>query len=224
MEKINKYKNVLKRISDKLLETKLTKHTKLLAVSKRRSIEDMQSIYNEGQRDFGENYVPEIVEKSTKLPEDINWHLIGHLQSNKCRKILQIKNLKMIESVDSVKLAEELEKECNKLNRTVDILIQVNISKEETKSGVMPDDLVQLFKDIYSKCEKVKPVGIMSLGKMGDLEQFRNMYKFREEICDLLGIEREKFVLSFGTSDDFEAAILEGSTEVRVGGLIFKDE
>ena len=221
MEKINKYKGVVKSVADKLAETKLNNFTKLLAVSKRRSIEDMLSIYNEGQRDFGENYVPEIVEKSAKLPEDINWHLIGHLQGNKCRKILQIKNLKMIESVDSVKLADELEKECKKLGRTIEILIQVNISQEETKSGVMPENLIQLFKDIYTKCEKVKPVGIMSLGKLGDIEQFRKMYNFKLEICEELSIEKEKFVLSLGTSDDFESAILEGSNEVRVGGLIF---
>ncbi len=221
MEKITKFKTIVKTVSDKLLETKLTKQTKLLVVTKKRSIEDIMSIYNEGHRDFGENYVPELIEKSEKLPKDINWHLIGHLQSNKCKKVLQIKNLKTIESIDSLKLAEELEKECGKIDRTIDILLQVNIGKEETKSGILPDNLVSLFTEVHSKMKMVKPVGIMSLGNIGNLDEFKEMYKFREEICEKLDIDKNQFILSFGTSDDYEAAILEGSNEVRIGGLIF---
>lgn len=221
MEKVSKFKTILKTIGERLLETKLTKSTKLLVVTKRRSLEDIMSIYNEGHRDFGENYVPELIEKSEKLPQDINWHLIGHLQSNKCKKILQIKNLKLIESVDSLKLAEELERDCAKLSRSIDVLLQVNISREETKSGIMPENLVDLFCEIHAKTKLVRPVGIMSLGNIGNLDEFREMFKFREEICERLGLDKESFTLSFGTSDDYEAAVLEGSTEVRVGGLIF---
>jgi len=221
MDKITKYKTILHNIGEKLLETKLTKFTKLLVVTKKRSLEDIMTIYNEGQRDFGENYVPELLEKSQKLPDDINWHLIGHLQSNKCKKVLQVKNLKTIESVDSLKLVEELEKECAKISRNINVLIQVNISCEETKSGVMPEDLIPLFTEIHTNMNLVKPKGIMSLGNIGRLEEFRQMYKFRDEICEKLGINKEEFVLSFGTSDDYESAILEGSNEIRVGGLIF---
>lgn len=221
MEKVNKYKSILKILSEKLAQTNLTKYTKLLTVSKKRSIEDIMAIYNEGHRDFGENYVPELIEKSQKLPQDINWHLIGHLQSNKCKKVLQIKNLKLIESVDSLKLAEELEKECLKLNRTIDILLQVNISREESKSGIMPENLLILFEDIYSKSTHVKPVGIMSLGNIGNIDEFKQMYKFKLDICEKLNLDKDQFVLSFGTSDDYETAILEGSNEVRIGGLIF---
>lgn len=221
MEKASKYKSILKIIGERLLETNLTKSTKLLVVTKKRSIEDIMTIYNEGHRDFGENYVPELIEKSEKLPQDINWHLIGHLQSNKCKKILQIKNLKLIESIDSLKLAQELERECAKLSRSIQVLLQVNISKEETKSGIMPENLVDLFCDIFTKTELVRPVGIMSLGNIGNLDEFKQMFKFREEICDRLALDRDSFTLSFGTSDDFEAAVLEGSNEVRVGGLIF---
>jgi len=221
MEKASKFKTILKSIGERLLETQLTKQTKLLVVSKRRSLEDIMTIYNEGHRDFGENYVAELIEKSEKLPQDINWHLIGHLQSNKCKKILQIKNLKLIESIDSFKLAEELERECAKQNRSIDVLFQVNISKEETKSGILPENLLELFTEVHSKMKLVRPVGIMSLGNIGSLDEFRQMFQFKKMICDNLFIDKESFVLSFGTSDDFEAAVLEGSNEVRVGGLIF---
>jgi len=221
MEKASKFKTIVKTISERLLETTLTKKTKLLAVTKRRSHEDIMTIYNEGHRDFGENYVPELIEKSEKLPQDINWHLIGHLQSNKCKKILLIKNLKLIEAVDSLKLAEELERECFKLDRTIDVLLQVNISKEETKSGIMPENLVELFSEMHRKMKLVRPIGIMSLGNIGNIEEFRQMFKLREEICEKLVIDKELFTLSFGTSDDYETAVLEGSNEVRVGGLIF---
>lgn len=221
MEKASKFKTILKTISEKLLETKLTKQTKLLVVTKRRSLEDIMTIYNEGHRDFGENYVPELIEKSEKLPQDINWHLIGHLQSNKCKKMLQIKNLKLIESIDSFKLAEELERECAKLNRSIDVLLQVNISREQSKSGISPENLVELFSEMHAKMKLVRPVGIMSLGNIGSLTEFREIVKFKEEICDKLDIDKDSFTLSFGTSDDYEAAVLEGSNEVRVGGLIF---
>ena len=221
MEKVNKYKSILKNISDLLLKTDLTKKVKLLTVTKKRSIEDIMSIYKEGQRDFGENYVPELLEKSISLPDDINWHLIGHLQSNKCKKVLQIKNLIIIESVDSIKLAEELEKECVKLNRFIDVLIQVNISKEESKSGIFPENVMELFSEIQSKMTRVRPVGIMSLGTIGNLNEFREMYKLRNEICEKLNVEKDEFILSIGTSDDYENAVLEGSNEVRIGGLIF---
>jgi pyridoxal phosphate enzyme (YggS family) len=220
MEKIIKYRCILKNILDRVKESKFTKSTKFLTVTKKRSIDDIMSIYNEGHRDFGENYVPELIEKSLKLPEDINWHLIGHLQTNKCKKVLQIKNLRLIESVDSFKLAEELEKECIKLERTINILLQVNISKEETKSGVMPEKLVDLFGEILT-LKYVKPVGIMSLGNIGNEDEFKQMFNLKNEICEKFNFNQDEFILSFGTSDDYETAILYGSNEVRIGGLIF---
>jgi len=101
------------------------------------------------------------------------------------------------------------------------VLLQVNISREQSKSGISPENLVELLAEIHAKMKLVRPVGIMSLGNIGSLSEFKEMFKFREEICERLGIDKDSFRLSFGTSDDYEAAVLEGSSEVRVGGLIF---
>lgn len=225
MERISKFKIILSKISETLINNSKTNYCKLVVVTKKRPIDQILEIYNEGHRDFGENYVNEIIEKSEVLPKDINWHFIGHLQSNKCKKLLSsVKNLKKIESVDSLSLAEEINKNCAKLGISIDIYIQINISDEPTKSGVKKNDILDLYEKISLNCERLNINGIMSLGDIANKEQFDEMYRLKMEICDRFKLDGAKFHISMGTSDDYELAILHGSNEVRVGGLIFDQE
>jgi len=223
MEKsINKFKQVVESIS-KCLQTNIkTKYTNLLVVSKTRSIEQILNLYNQGQRDFGENYLNEIIEKSQKLPADINWYMIGHLQTNKVKKLLTVPNLFAIESVDSLKLAKELNDQCQKIDRKIlNIYLQINISWEDTKSGIKPDGVISLYDDIKKECDRLRIRGIMSLGEIGNTKQFEEMYDIKLKICNEYNLNQHEFVLSLGTSDDYEKAIVYGSNEVRIGGLLF---
>jgi PLP dependent protein len=223
MERISQYKNILLKVSEGLLSNPYTSFVKVLVVSKKRPVEQIMEIYNQGHRDFGENYTAELIEKSEKLPSDINWHMIGHLQTNKCKKLLSsVKNLKCIESVDSFKLAEEINKSCQKLNiEKMNLYLQINISNEETKSGLKYDEVIPLYEEITKNLDKVHVAGIMSLGDIGNEEQFKKMYEIKMKICENYNVDKDKFVLSLGTSDDFSEAIKCGSNEVRIGGLIF---
>jgi pyridoxal phosphate enzyme (YggS family) len=222
MEKTNKLKHLLKKIQIALSRSKLRNKVDLLVVSKKRSVEEITDIYNLGQRDFGENYVNDLLEKSEKLPMDINWYMIGHLQTNKCKKLLSIKNLKAIESVDSLKLASEINTQCEKLGRKIGIYIQINISKEASKSGISPDEVFTLFEEIAKQCPYVNVEGIMSLGTLGSTDEFKHMYEIKKTICEKYKRDLESFKISTGTSDDFEEAILNGSNEVRLGSIVFE--
>lgn len=214
-------KMVLKNISKALTNNNKTKCVKLLAVSKTKSVDEIMKVYNEGHRDFGENYVNEILEKHDKLPEDINWHMIGHLQSNKCKSLLQVKNLKVIESVDSQKLAETLDKELKKVNKKIDIFLQVNISNESSKSGISIDKVIETYEEISKKCENLAIRGLMSIGNINCISEFEEMYKLKNTLCERFSINPDEFTLSFGTSDDYENAIMNGSNEIRIGTLLF---
>jgi pyridoxal phosphate enzyme (YggS family) len=222
MEKVNNFKNILTKIQTAISLSKLNNNVKLLVVSKKRTIEEILNIYNLGHRDFGENYVADLVEKCEKLPMDINWHMIGHLQTNKCKKVLSIKNLTTIESVDSLKLAQEINTQCEKLGRKVNIYLQINISNESTKSGINPEDTYKLYEDISKECSFVNVAGIMSLGTLGSTEEFKNMHEIKAQICKQFNIDFNNFTISMGTSDDFEEAILNGSNEVRLGSIVFE--
>lgn len=222
MESVNKYKHVVETISKILSQTVKTKYTKLLVVSKTRSVEQIMNLYNQGQRDFGENYLNEIIEKSQKLPLDINWYMIGHLQTNKVKKLLSVPNLYAIESVDSLKLAKELNSQCDKINRdNLNVYLQINISGEQTKSGINPDDVLKIYEDIIKECDRLKVIGIMSLGEIGNTKQFEQMFELKSKICEKFNGNMDEFVLSLGTSDDYDKAIEYGSNEVRIGGLLF---
>jgi pyridoxal phosphate enzyme (YggS family) len=221
MEMVSKYKNVISKITTVLQNYGINQKVKVLVVSKKRPIEQILEIYNQGHRDFGENYVKEILEKSQKLPSDINWHLIGHLQTNKVKKILSIKNLYAVESVDNVNLAVELNNQCIKLDKIMNIYIQINISRENTKSGVEIENVEGFVDEIKTKCDRLKIVGIMSLGNIGNVEEFKMMNDVKNLICNKYSLNHDDFFSSYGTSDDFEQAILNGSNEVRLGGVIF---
>lgn len=211
------------------------KTPRLVAVSKIKPIEDIICAYQEGQRHFGENYVQELLEKaySPKILEnckDIRWHLIGHLQSNKINKILAIPNLYFIETVDNQKLAAILDKQWLKLrssNRKLNIFVQINTSVEEAKSGIEPSKATELVKFILENCEHLKFKGLMTIGQYyydvenGPNPDFLRLLKCREEVANSLNLNWRDIDLSMGMSADFEQAIELGSTNVRVGEVIF---
>lgn len=206
---------------------------RLVAVSKLKPADCIIEAYEHGQRHFGENYVQELIEKSNnpKIQElkDIRWHFIGHLQSNKCNNIVGVPNLFMIETVDSAKLATTLNSSWGKQNKTrpLNVMVQVNTSKEESKSGCSSDQCVDLVEHIISHCAHLRFSGLMTIGEMNyDWSQGANpdficLIECRKNVCEKLGISLEDVELSMGMSNDFEKAILMGSTNVRVGSTIF---
>ena len=216
------YKKVLEGFTKSKKDSKYpNKNAILTAVSKKRSWEDIQVIYDEGQRIFGENYPQELIEKSLKLPKDIEWHLIGHLQSNKIKKLFEhIPNI-VIESIDRIDIVQKLNKNVPQNNKTK-VYIEVNISNESSKTGCNEKDVFDIADEIINKCPKLELVGIMSLGNVGDKNEFEKMLKIKEQLCEKYNLDKDKFIASFGTSQDYEEAILSGSDEVRVGHQIFQ--
>ena len=215
------YKNVLEGFTkSKNTSTYTNQNAILLAVSKKRPCEDIKVIYDEGQRIFGENYPQELLEKSKKLPKDIEWHLIGHLQSNKVKKLLEeIPNL-VIESVDRVDIVEKINKFASEKNKTK-VYIEINISDEDSKTGCKQNDIFNIAEKIMDS-PRLELVGIMSLGNIGNKKEFEKMLKIKEELCEKYSLDKNKFIASFGTSQDYEEALLSGSDEVRVGHQIFE--
>ena len=215
------YKNVLEGFTkSKNTSTYTNQNAILLAVSKKRPCEDIKVIYDEGQRIFGENYPQELLEKSKKLPKDIEWHLIGHLQSNKVKKLLEeIPNL-VIESVDRVDIVEKINKFASEKNKTK-VYIEINISDEDSKTGCKQNDIFNIAEKIMDS-PRLELVGIMSLGNIGNKKEFEKMLKIKEELCEKYSLDKNKFIASFGTSQDYEEALLSGSNEVRVRHQIFE--
>eukprot|EP00127_Corallochytrium_limacisporum_P003527 Clim_evm10s150 gene=Clim_evmTU10s150 len=206
---------------------------RLVAVSKTKPYDALRAAYSSGQRHFGENYVQEVVDKSKVLPEDICWHFIGHLQSNKAKDICAIPNMYMVETVHSEKLANLLEKQWgsqeHSTNGPLKVLVQVNTSGEENKSGVKPgEQAIKLAQHIRDKCKNLKLQGVMTIGafdhsvaESGDNPDFLKLIDCRKEVAEALEMEPEDLELSMGMSNDFEHAIEKGSTNVRVGSTIF---
>ena len=201
----------------------LTDRCLLLAVSKTKSIEDLQAAYDAGQRHFGENYVDELAEKVGQLPNDISWHFIGHLQTNKVKKLVtSVPNLALFETVGPVKLATKLNKEWSNCERPnpLHVLVQVNTSEEASKGGVSQTEVPELVNFIRTDCPVLKFSGLMAMGAVGDLEGFQVMKALRDTLVTD-NLPAEQFILSMGTSGDFEPAIQNGATEVRLGSTIF---
>lgn len=202
-----------------ILEELKPKHVKLIAVSKLQPTNAIRSFYKLGQRDFAENYVQELVEKHENLKNlEINWHFIGHLQSNKVKYIAPFVNI--IHSVDSLKLLKEINKEAKKNYRVIDCLLQVYIAKEETKYGLSNDELVEILG--YQKAnhlENVKIIGLMGMASFVDDESvIRNEFRYLKSLENLSASFNE---FSFGMSQDYKLAVEEGSTMIRIGSLIF---
>lgn len=194
----------------------------LLAVSKTKPIEDIMEAYNTGVRDFGENKVQELVIKVDELPNDIRWHLIGKLQTNKVKYI--VGKVYLIHSLSSLKLLQKIEKEFGAKNITANVLIQINIGREESKSGILEEELEDLLLEI-EKCNFVKVKGIMTILPKGGKETNRKYFHKIKLIFDSLGSRQFKNitmdVLSMGMTSDFREAIEEGSNLVRIGSGIF---
>jgi hypothetical protein len=200
----------------KQLISELNGKATLVAVSKTKPVEDVQELYNAGQRDFGENYVQELVDKEAVLPKDIRWHFIGHLQSNKVKYIAPF--VFLIHGVDSLNLLREINKEAAKNNRVIDCLLQVHIAKEETKFGLDATELAEVMKAAET-FKNVHVAGLMGMASFSDdLQLVREEFK----TLKLLHDQYKGFsVLSMGMSGDYAIAIAEGSNMVRIGSLLF---
>ncbi|XP_057608741.1 pyridoxal phosphate homeostasis protein isoform X2 [Chionomys nivalis] len=190
--------------------------------------------YSHGQRTFGENYVQELLEKASNptvlssCPE-IKWHFIGHLQKQNVNKLMAVPNLFMLETVDSVKLADKVNSSWQKKGspERLKVMVQINTSGEESKHGLPPSETIATVEHIKTSCPSLEFMGLMTIGSFGhDLSQgpnpdFQVLLHLRQELCEKLGIPVEQVELSMGMSGDFQHAIEVGSTNVRVGSTIF---
>ena len=222
----------LARVASASTRAARARPARLVAVSKTKPVAQLMECYDAGHRDFGENYVQEILEKSPAMPADVNWRFIGHLQSNKVRALIRgVPSLAVIETVDTVKLANRLDQQVAEAvaealrAEPLGVMVQVNTSGEESKSGVEPGaPVVDLAKHIAEECANLRFRGLMTIG-MPDYtsrpENFESLRKCREEVCAALGVDPVEVELSMGMSGDFEAAIEMGSDSVRVGSSIF---
>jgi PLP dependent protein len=213
-------------ISENLVEVlkEIPDNVTLVAVSKTKPIEAIEEAYLAGQRHFGENKVQELVAKYEKLPKDINWHLIGHLQTNKVKYVAPFVHL--IHAVDSEKLLIEIDKQAHKNNRIIDVLLQFHIAQEDTKFGLSMGECKLLLKNSRSFLNS-RIVGVMGMASFVDDEnQIRNEFKtlrniFNELKAEYFGDVPYFSTISMGMSGDYSLAIEEASTMVRVGSAIF---
>lgn len=192
----------------------------LIAVSKTRSVEQIIEAYNQGQKKFGENRVHEIVEKYNNLPKDIEWHMIGHLQKNKVKHISKF--ISLIHSLDRLSLAKEIDKNARKENRSIDCLIQIKISNDESKYGLNPEQLDSFYTDL-KQFENINTIGLMAMATYTKdqsliADEFKKMEKLFKEMKT---IDSNFKILSIGMSDDYQLAINNGSNMIRVGSKIF---
>ena len=211
----------IKHVSDKI--KKANKDTRLIAVSKTKPVEMLQEAYDAGMRDFGENKVQEILDKYDKLPDDIRWHMIGHLQTNKVKYIAD--KVYMIHSVDSVKLAVEISRRAIQAGRVIPILIEINIGDEDSKFGIKPDELEDLLRQI-AQLEGIKISGLMCVAPYTESAEENRVYfkQMKQLSVDIMQKNIDNVfmnVLSMGMSGDYEVASSEGATYVRVGTGIF---
>jgi pyridoxal phosphate enzyme (YggS family) len=197
----------------------------LVAVSKTKPVEAIEALYALGHRDFGENYVQELVDKQAQLPADIRWHFIGHLQSNKVKYIAPFVHL--IHGIDSLKLLTEVNKQGQKLNRKLNVLLQVHIAREETKYGFDESELLApTLEESIPNLSHVQIQGLMGMASFSDdAELVRSEFRKLKDLFIALS-EKEMAnlqlqILSMGMSSDFKLALEEGSTMVRIGSSIF---
>ena len=192
----------------------------LIAVYKTRSVEQIIEAYNQGQKKFGENRVHDIVAKYNHLPKDIEWHMIGHLQKNKVKHISKF--ISLIHSLDRLSLAKEIDKNARKENRSIDCLIQIKISNDESKYGLNPEQLDSFYTDL-KEFENINTVGLMAMATYTKdqsliADEFKKMEKLFKEMKT---IDSNFKILSIGMSDDYQLAINNGSNMIRVGSKIF---
>jgi pyridoxal phosphate enzyme (YggS family) len=212
-----KYQSILQELTNKAT---------LVAVSKTKPIEDIQELYNLGQRDFGENYVQELIDKEKALPKDINWHFIGHLQSNKVKFIAPF--VYLIHGVDSFSLLKEINKQAAKNNRKINCLLQIYIAKEETKFGLDEKELMEVIDHLKKEpLNNIAVVGLMGMASFSeDKNLIRSEFKHLKELfnktnAQLSIVNYQLSIVSMGMSGDYSIAIEEGATMVRIGSLLF---
>jgi pyridoxal phosphate enzyme (YggS family) len=207
------------------IKSQLPAHVTLVAVSKTKPVSDLMEAYNAGQRIFGENKIQEMTEKWEQMPKDIEWHMIGHVQSNKVK--FMAKYVSLIHGVDSLKLLQEINKQAKKHNRVIDCLLQIHIAEEETKFGLDEEELNHILtSDDFKSLENIRIVGLMGMATFTENQNqiekefnhlkaiFDNSKKLNTEHCQLN-------TLSMGMSGDYQLAISCGSTMVRIGSSIF---
>ena len=209
------------------IKSQLPPHVTLVAVSKTKPVADLMEAYNAGQRIFGENKIQEMTDKWEQMPKDIEWHMIGHVQTNKVKFMAEYVSL--IHGVDSLKLLQEINKQAKKHNRVIDCLLQIHIAEEETKFGLDEEELNQVLKQVQkdkSEFENIRIVGLMGMATFTENQNqiekefnhlksiFDNYKKLNTKHCQLN-------TLSMGMSGDYQLAISCGSTMVRIGSSIF---
>jgi len=213
-----------------------TRKPRLVSVSKTKPIEAIIEAYSTGQRHFGENYANEIIDKGLNeqiLKEcgDIKWHYIGRVQTNKINKIVKIPGLYMIETIDSEKLANNVDKAWAKIEKPdkgpLKVFLQINTSGEEEKNGIAPGNVTELYRYVNENCKNLKLEGLMTIGRFGHdysagpNPDFECLLQCHKIVCETFNLNPADVQLSMGMSDDFEHAIQRGSTNVRVGSSIF---
>jgi PLP dependent protein len=209
------------------IKSQLPTHVTLVAVSKTKPVSDLMEAYNAGQRIFGENKIQEMTEKWEQMPKDIEWHMIGHVQTNKVKFMAEYVSL--IHGVDSLKLLEEINKQGKKHNRIINCLLQIHIAEEETKFGLNEEELNEILKQVQndnSQFENIKIVGLMGMATFTEnTAQIEKEFKHLKTIFDkhnqLETSNLKLETLSMGMSGDYQLAISCGSTMVRIGSSIF---
>ncbi len=210
-----KYQEIIKYLDGK---------AKLIAVSKTKPADDIQVLYNLDHRDFGENYVQELIEKYSLLPRDIHWHFIGHLQSNKVKYIAPF--VYLIHGVDSLSLLKEINKQALKNNRIIDCLLQIHIAKEETKFGLNSDELEVILTDDLTELNNIRICGLMGMASFSnnlglvklEFQYLKNLFK---KYTPLSTAQCQMQILCMGMSADYKIALEEGSNTIRIGSLLF---
>ena len=206
----------------KKITSSIPKNVTLVAVSKTKPLEDIKRVYDLGIRDFGENKVQDLVYKYDNLNKDIRWHFIGKLQRNKVKYLVD--KAYLIHSLDTIKLLEQIEKEYSKKSKIASVLIEINIGKEESKSGILEEDLESLVNKVETS-KNVKVKGLMAIIPKGDENSSSYYFKKVKKIWD--NLKSKKFnninmeILSMGMTYDYECAIEEGTTLIRIGEGIF---
>ena len=203
-----------------IISNEIKGKAELIAVSKTRNINEIFEAYTAGQKKFGENRVNEIVDKFNRLPNDIEWHMIGHLQKNKVKYISEF--ISLIHSLDRLSLANEIDKNAKKHNRSIDCLIQIKISKDETKYGLNPNEIDSFYSNL-KEFKNINIVGLMAMASFTDNQkiidnEFKDMFNLFEKMKH---IDANFKVLSIGMSDDYALGIKNGSNMIRVGSKIF---
>ncbi|MDW8850589.1 YggS family pyridoxal phosphate-dependent enzyme [Flavobacterium sp. MMLR14_040] len=202
------------------IKASLPEHVTLVAVSKTKPVSDLMQAYEAGQRIFGENKIQEMAEKWEEMPKDIQWHMIGHVQTNKVKFMAPFVSL--IHGVDSLKLLQEINKQALKNNRVIDCLLQIHIAEEETKFGLDENELNELISSSkFKELKNIRTLGLMGMATFTENQnQIKKEFQHLKSIFD--SIQNEDFsIISMGMSGDYQLAIEYGSTMVRIGSSIF---